>query len=91
MFLGLDTNKYVTEPFMILLFTLSTCQVESEESSQSILSSCLKFDEFLAENIHSQLVDFDKIRSFRFQSYLLKMVLSFNEENLQFTKMVLTK
>ena len=81
-FLGLDTYKYVTEPLMSLLFTLSTSQVEFEESTQSVQSSCLKFDEFLAENIHSQLVDFHNTRSFRFQSYLLKMFLSFNEDDL---------
>ena len=53
--------------------------------------SCLKFDEFLAENIPSQLVDFHKTRSFRFQSYLLKIVLSFNEENIQIPEMALTE
>ena len=52
-FLGLDTDKYVTEPIMSLFFTLSTCPVQSKESSQLILTSCLKFVEFLAENIHS--------------------------------------
>ena len=78
-FLGLDTYKYVIEPLMSLLLTLSTYQVQFEESGQSIQYSCLKFDEFLAENIHSQLVDFHKTRIFRFQSYLLKMLLSFNE------------
>ena len=48
-FLGLDTDKYVTEPLMSLLLTLSTCQVECEESNKSVQYSCLKFDEFLAE------------------------------------------
>ena len=43
-FLGMDRDKYVTEPLMILLFTLSTCLVDSNESSQSSQSSCLKFD-----------------------------------------------
>ena len=90
-FLGLDTDKYVIEPLMSLLFTLSTCQVQSEESTQSVQYSCLKFDEFLSKNIHSQLVDFHKTRSFIFQSYLLKMFLSFNEENLYLPEMVLTE
>ena len=76
---------------MSLLFTLSTCPVESEESSQLVQYPCLKFDEFLVENIHSQLMDFHKTRSFRFQSYLLKMFLSFNEDNLQLPEMVSTK
>ena len=81
--LGLDTDKYITDPLMSLLFVLSTCPIESDDSSQSVQVSCLKFDEFLAENIHSQLMDFHKTKTFRFQSYLLKMFLSFNEENLQ--------
>ena len=80
-FVGLDTYKYVTESRMSLLFTLSTCQVESEESSQSVQSPCLKFDEFLAKNIHSQLMNFHMTIHFIFQSYLIKMSLFFNEEN----------
>ena len=82
-FLGMDTDKYVTESMMILLFTLSTCPVNSEDPIQSIQVSFLKFDEFLVENFHSQLVDFPNTRTFRFRSYLLRMFLSFNEENLQ--------
>ena len=38
-FLRLDTNKYVTEPLMSLLFVLSTDQIELEESSQVSQSS----------------------------------------------------
>ena len=30
-FFGMDTEKYVTEPMMSLMFTLSTCPVELEE------------------------------------------------------------
>ena len=52
-FLGLDMNKYIIESLLSLMFTLSTGQVESEKLSQSMQSSCLKFDEFLAKNIHS--------------------------------------
>ena len=81
-FLGLDKYKYVTEPLMSLLFTLRTCPTDSEESSQSLWFSCLKFDEFLAENIHSHLVKFPKTRTFSFHSYLMRIVLYFNEENL---------
>ena len=36
-------------------------------------------------------MDLHKTRTFRFQSYLLKMFLSFNEENLQLPEMILTK
>ena len=81
-FLGVDTEKYVTESVMSLLFTLSTLPVDLEEPSQPFQVSCLKFDEFLAENIHSQLVDLPRTRTFRFQSYLLRMFLSFNKVNL---------
>ena len=66
-FLGLDTNKYITEPLLSLMFTLSTGQVGSKQLSQSMQSSCLKFDEFLAENIHSQLINVHMTRNFRFQ------------------------
>ena len=34
-FLGLDTNGYVTKSLLILLFVLSTCQVEFELPRQS--------------------------------------------------------
>ena len=36
-------------------------------------------------------MDFNKTKSLRFQSYLLKILSAFNEENLQFPEMVLTK
>ena len=88
-FLWLDTYKYASKPLMSLLFTLSTCPVESKESSQLVQYSSLKFDEFLVENIHSQLMDFHKTKTFIFQSYLLKMFLSFNEENVQLLEVVL--
>ena len=89
-FLGIDTDKYVTEPLMSLLFTLSSCPIDSEDSSESAQSSCLRFDELLAENIHSQLVDFHQTRTFNFQYFLLNMFVSFNEENLQLTEMTTT-
>ena len=63
-FLGLDTNGYVTEPLLSLLFVPSTCHVELELIGQSFQSRCLKFDEFLPENIHSQLVNFHNTRVF---------------------------
>ena len=52
-FLGLDTNGYVTETLLSLLFVLSTSPIEPELPRQSFQSCCLKFDEYLAENIHS--------------------------------------
>ena len=85
-----DRQVYHSTPYESIVF-LRTYRVESEESSQLIQTSCLKFDELLVENIHSQLMYFHKTKNFIFQSYLLKMFLSFNEENLELPKMVLTK
>ena len=65
-FLGLDTNNYVNDPLMSLLFVMSYFPVESEESSQLIKKSCLKFDEFLVDNIRSQLMDFHKTKNLIF-------------------------
>ena len=81
-FLGLDIDKYILEILMSLLFVLITCHVESYKPSQSLQVSCIKFDEFLAKNI-SQLMNFHKTKTFRFQSYLLNIFLSFNKYNLQ--------
>ena len=86
-FLGLDTNSYVIDSLMSLLFKVSTGQIECVESAQSC---CLKFDEFLAENMHSQLVNFQSTSFFRYQSYMVNMFLFFNEENFQFLELVLT-
>ena len=52
-FLGMDTNNCITEPLLSLIFTLITSQVGSEPLTQSMQSSHLKFDELLANNIHS--------------------------------------
>ena len=65
-FLGMDTEKYVIEHMMSLLFTLSTCPVNLEDPNQLVHVSCLKFDKFLAKNIHSQLVYFPNTRTFTY-------------------------
>ena len=85
-FLGMDTYRYVIEVLMSLLFKFSTSQYDP----QSCQSVSLKFDEFLAESIHSLLVNFHSTKHFMFQSYLFKLFLFFNEENLQLPEMVLT-
>ena len=77
-FLGLNSDRFVSKVVLSLLFRLSMYQPKSESSQYS----CLKFDEFLAENIHSQLVNFHMTRHFKFQSYLVRMFLFFIEENL---------
>ena len=62
----------------------------SQRESQYSQLPYLKYDEFLDENIHSQVVNFHTTKHFRFQSYWVRMCLLFNEENLQFPKMLLT-
>ena len=78
-FLELDTYKYILDFLMSPLFGVSMTQSES----QYLPTPCLKFDKFLAEIIHSRLVNFHNTRHFRFQSYLIRMFFFFNEENLQ--------
>ena len=53
-FLGLDTHAYVPESLLSLLFISSTSPAEPELLGQFGQYCCLKFDEFLAENIRSQ-------------------------------------
>ena len=81
-FLGLDTNAYIPELLLSLLFMLDTCLVEPEFPGQSGQSCHLKFDEFFVENIHSHLVNFNDARTFRFRSFLLRMFIAYNEEDL---------
>ena len=53
-FLGLDTDAYIPESLLSVLFILSTCSAdELELPGKSGQSCCLKFDDFLAENICS--------------------------------------
>ena len=65
-FVGLDTNGYVTESLLSLLFILSTCPTKPKFPGKSYQSRCLKFDEFLVENIRSQLAIFHGTKVFRF-------------------------
>ena len=64
--------------------------MEAGLPGQSFQYFCLKFDEFLTENIHSQLANLHDTRVFRFQSFLLRMFLSYNEDNLQAFGLVIT-
>ena len=72
--LGLDKDIYVLEFLKSLMFIISMSQSEPEYLPPPFL----KFDEFIAESIHSQLVNFHSTRHFRFQSYLIRMFLFFN-------------
>ena len=74
-FLGLDSDRFVLEVLLRLLSRLSLHQLKSDPSQYF----CLKFDEFLAESIHLQLVNFHMTRHFRYHSYLVRMFLFFNE------------
>ena len=76
--LGLADDKNVNE--VILGFLLSIGSTNHESNS----IHCFSLDEFLAEVIHTQLVEFPKVRFFRYQSYLLNMLLCSNVSELQF-------
>lgn len=52
------------------------------KSNNLISHKYLKFDEFLAEKIHSQVENFHMERSFRYQKLLLLMVIHSNLEEL---------
>ena len=76
--LGLDDDTHINE--VILGFLLSIGYIDLESHS----SRCFNLDEYLAEVIHTQLVEFPKVRFFRYQSYLLNMILCSNVSKLQF-------
>jgi hypothetical protein len=69
--LGLDNDKHVVE--VMLGFLLAFFQ------SESSLSVCISFDQFIADNIHKQLVNFHSLRHFRYYTYLLKIFLETNK------------
>ena len=76
--LGLDDDIHISE--VVLGFLLSISSVDPE----SHLIHCFNLDEYLAEVIHVQLVEFPKFSFFRYQSYLLNMMLCSNVSELQF-------
>ena len=59
---------------------MSSVNPESESHSVHYFS----LDEYLAEVIHIQLVEFPKVRFLKYQSYLLNMLLCSNVTELQF-------
>ena len=69
---------------------LSTCPVEPELPRQSFQFCCLKFYEFIAKNICYQLSNFQETKVFKLQSFLLRMFLSYNEDDLQVPEMEIT-
>ena len=70
--LGLDDDCHVNE--VILGFLLKINLLGSESQSVPVLS----LDEYLVEAIHLQLSEFPKVRFFKFQTYLLNMLLCSN-------------
>ena len=76
--LGLDNDIHISE--VVLGFLLRTISINLE----SHLVHCFSLDEYLAEVIHVQLVEFPKVRFFKYQSYLLNMLLCSNVSELQF-------
>ena len=73
---GLDNDIHINE--VILGFLLSIGSIDPE----SHLIHSFNLDEYLAEVIHAQLVKFPKVRFFRYQSYLLNMLLCSNVSDL---------
>jgi hypothetical protein len=63
--LGLDNEKHVAEVMLGFLLTFF--------KSKSGPSVCNNFDQFIADNIHKQLVNFSSLRHFRYYTYLLKI------------------
>ena len=82
--LGFDNDCHVNE--IILGFLLKISSLSSESQSISVFS----LDEYLAEAIHLQLSEFPKVRFFKFQTYLLNMLLCSNVTELQFLSTILS-
>jgi hypothetical protein len=69
--LGLHNEKHVVE--VMLSFLLVSFK------SESTLSVCINFDQFIVDNIHKQLVNFFSLRNFRYYTYLLKIFVETNK------------
>ena len=76
--LGLVADCRVGDVILGFLLRISSLIPES----QSI--PVFNFDEYLAEAIHLQLTEFPKVRFFRFQTYLLNILLCSNVTELKF-------
>jgi hypothetical protein len=72
--LGLDNDKHVQEVMVSLVYTLS----QSEYANQDI-----NFDGFLVESLHSQLMNFHMEKTFRYQTFLLLIIIHQNWDELQ--------
>ena len=74
--LGLDDDTHVNEVNLGFLLSIGL----TDHESHSVC--CFHLDEYLAEVIHTQLVEFPKVRFFKYQSYLLNMLLCSNVSEL---------
>ena len=78
--LRLDDDCHVSEVVLGFLLKMSSISLGFESYPVHVFS----LDEYLAEAIHIQLVEFSKVRIFKFQSYLLNMLLCSNVTELRF-------
>ena len=78
--LGLDDDIHVNEVVFGFLLKMSSVSLEFESHQVHYFS----LDEYLVEVIHIQLVEFPKVRFFKYQLYLLNMLLCSNVTKLQF-------
>jgi hypothetical protein len=69
--LGLDNDKHVVEVMLSFLLVFF--------NSESVLSVCIIFDQFIADNIHKHLVNFLSLRLIIYYTYLLKIFLETNK------------
>ena len=76
--LGLDDDFRIMEVVLGFLLRMSSIDPESH------LVHYFSLDDYLAKFIHVQLVEFPKVRFFKYQSYLLNMLLCSNVSELQF-------
>ena len=76
--LGLDDDCRIGDVTLGFLLKINSLSPES----QSV--PVLNLDEYLAEAIHLQLTEFPKVQFFRFQTYLLNMLLCSNVTELKF-------
>jgi len=74
--LGLDDDFHINKVVIGFLLRMSSIDPESH------LVHYFSLDEYLAEVIHVQLVEFPKVRFFKYQSYLLNMLLCSNVSEL---------
>jgi hypothetical protein len=69
--LGLGNEKYVVEVMLGFLLNFF--------NSEASFLVRINFDQFLADNIDKQLVNFRSLRHFRYYTYLLRIFLETNK------------